>query len=164
MINKVIEWAKERNLHTADPDKQLLKLREEYGELNQAIAKNRQADLEDAIGDMIVVLIILCLQSGAEQISFSDEYVMYYDGGQNGRYLHGIDLGILQLSEYFLHRESNLIKKPITDNAQRIVDALRSISTNYGVYAQDCLEVAYNEIKNRKGKMVNGVFVKESDL
>ncbi len=28
----------------------------------------------------------------------------------------------------------------------------------------DCLETAYNEIKGRKGKMVNGVFVKESDL
>ncbi|MGP6408660.1 MazG-like family protein [Streptococcus dysgalactiae subsp. equisimilis] len=26
------------------------------------------------------------------------------------------------------------------------------------------LEVAYNEIKNRKGKMINGTFVKEEDL
>jgi hypothetical protein len=25
----------------------------------------------------------------------------------------------------------------------------------------DCLDGAYNEIKNRKGKMVDGVFVKE---
>ena len=28
----------------------------------------------------------------------------------------------------------------------------------------ECLSVAYDEIKNRKGKMVNGTFVKESDL
>lgn len=28
----------------------------------------------------------------------------------------------------------------------------------------DCLNKAYNEIKNRKGKTINGVFVKESDL
>lgn len=28
----------------------------------------------------------------------------------------------------------------------------------------ECLGVAYDEIKNRKGKMVNGTFVKESDL
>ncbi|HFI0151223.1 TPA: MazG-like family protein [Streptococcus suis] len=28
----------------------------------------------------------------------------------------------------------------------------------------ECLEVAYNEIKDRKGKMVNGTFVKEEDL
>lgn len=28
----------------------------------------------------------------------------------------------------------------------------------------ECLNVAYDEIKNRKGKMVNGTFVKEEDL
>ena len=28
----------------------------------------------------------------------------------------------------------------------------------------ECLNIAYNEIKNRKGKMVNGTFVKEEDL
>lgn len=28
----------------------------------------------------------------------------------------------------------------------------------------ECLSVAYEEIKNRKGKMVNGTFVKEEDL
>lgn len=30
--------------------------------------------------------------------------------------------------------------------------------------ATECLTQAYNEIANRKGKMINGVFVKESDL
>jgi hypothetical protein len=29
---------------------------------------------------------------------------------------------------------------------------------------EECLEVAYNDIKDRKGKMIDGVFVKESDL
>ena len=29
---------------------------------------------------------------------------------------------------------------------------------------EECLETAYNEIKDREGKMVNGVFVKEEDL
>ena len=28
----------------------------------------------------------------------------------------------------------------------------------------ECLGIAYEEIKNRKGKMINGTFVKESDL
>ena len=28
----------------------------------------------------------------------------------------------------------------------------------------ECLNIAYEEIKNRKGKIVNGTFVKESDL
>ena len=29
---------------------------------------------------------------------------------------------------------------------------------------QTCVQVAYNEIKDRKGKLINGVFVKEEDL
>lgn len=29
---------------------------------------------------------------------------------------------------------------------------------------EDCLQVAYDEIRERKGQMINGVFVKESDL
>lgn len=28
----------------------------------------------------------------------------------------------------------------------------------------ECLDIAYEEIKNRKGKMINGTFVKEEDL
>ncbi|HEM3702195.1 TPA: MazG-like family protein [Streptococcus suis] len=28
----------------------------------------------------------------------------------------------------------------------------------------ECLEIAYNEIKDRNGRMVNGTFVKEEDL
>ena len=27
----------------------------------------------------------------------------------------------------------------------------------------DCLEIAYDDIKDRKGKMIDGIFVKEGD-
>ncbi|EPY9145612.1 MazG-like family protein [Listeria monocytogenes] len=33
-----------------------------------------------------------------------------------------------------------------------------------GLNIKDCIEQAYNEIAGRTGKMVDGVFVKESDL
>lgn len=94
---KLIEqWAKDRNLHTADPTKQTLKLGEEFGELCQGLAKNKTALVIDSIGDMFVVLTILSMQ--------------------------------------------------------------------LGINIEDCAEIAYNEIKDRKGKMINGVFVKQSDL
>lgn len=41
---------------------------------------------------------------------------------------------------------------------------LRSLCAIYEITFEGCLELAYNEIKDRKGKMINGVFVKESDL
>ena len=90
------EWAIERGLHTANPDKQMLKLAEEFGELAQGMAKKNPDQIEDSIGDMYVVMTILSMQLGLD--------------------------------------------------------------------IEDCVLGAYNEIKDRRGKMINGVFVKEADL
>lgn len=90
------KWAIDRNLHTADPNKQALKLGEEFGELCEGLAKGNIDLTKDAIGDMYVVLTILSMQ--------------------------------------------------------------------LGVNIEECIEQAYDEIKDRKGKMIDGVFVKEEDL
>ena len=40
-----------------------------------------------------------------------------------------------------------------------------TISANQlGTDLETCLQIAYDKIKNRKGKTINGNFVKESDL
>lgn len=89
-------WALDKGLDVAEPEKQMLKLMEEVGELAQGLAKGDDYKIIDSIGDVYVVLTILSMQ---------------------------LDLRI-----------------------------------------EDCIEQAYVEIADRKGKMVNGVFVKESDL
>ena len=61
--NKVIEWAKDRNLVKMDnAPKQIIKLQEEVGELASAYLKNNYVEIRDAIGDIQVVLIILSEQ------------------------------------------------------------------------------------------------------
>jgi NTP pyrophosphatase (non-canonical NTP hydrolase) len=90
------QWATDRNLNTADPNKQVLKLGEEFGELCQGLAKNNAPQVYDSIGDIFVVLTILSMQ--------------------------------------------------------------------LGVSIEECVSYAYDEIKDRKGKLVNGVYIKESDL
>ena len=37
------------------------------------------------------------------------------------------------------------------------------ISHNKGYTLEECVKIAYNDIKDRKGVMFNGVFIKESD-
>ncbi|OFA12371.1 nucleoside triphosphate pyrophosphohydrolase [Enterococcus faecalis] len=96
LVKLVEEWAKEKHLDTAEPEKQMLKVIEEVGEVGAALARNNENDLRDGIGDVVVTLIILAMQNNMD-----------------------------------LH---------------------------------ECLNQAYCEIKNRQGKMVNGVFVKEADL
>jgi hypothetical protein len=51
----------------------------------------------------------------------------------------------------------------------RFIDAIGDIAvvlTNLayleGMAIEDCVLIAYNEISNRKGKMVNGTFVKQT--
>lgn len=89
-------WATERNLNHANANKQVIKLGEEFGELCQGMAKDNAVQVYDSIGDMYVVLTILCMQ--------------------------------------------------------------------LGISVEECVSYAYEEIKERKGKMINGVFVKEEDL
>ena len=88
------KWASERGLYEkGDPKTQALKLVEEVGETCRAILKGNQGDIEDGIGDAVVVLTNLA---------------------------HLCDTDI-----------------------------------------EHCIELAYNEIKDRKGKMDNGTFKKD---
>jgi NTP pyrophosphatase (non-canonical NTP hydrolase) len=88
------KWASKRGLYKkGDPKTQALKLVEEVGETCRAILKGNQKDIEDGIGDAVVVLTNLA---------------------------HLCDTDI-----------------------------------------EHCIELAYNEIKDRTGKMDNGTFKKD---
>lgn len=59
------EWAKERGItDRGDIKTQYVKLQEETGELAEAILKDNQADIVDAIGDAVVVLTNLATLAG----------------------------------------------------------------------------------------------------
>lgn len=96
LIKQVEQWSIDKDLHKADPNRQMLKSIEEFGEIGAALSRNKLDDLKDGIGDTVVTLIILAQQ-------------------------HGWSL-------------------------------------------EECLQYAYDEIKGRKGRTINGTFIKESDL
>lgn len=54
--------------------------------------------------------------------------------------------------------------KDIRDDIGDIMVVLINIAERNGLSLYECLEIAYNDIKDRKGKMIDGVFVKEGDL
>jgi NTP pyrophosphatase (non-canonical NTP hydrolase) len=53
--------------------------------------------------------------------------------------------------------------KDCRDDIGDMIVVLINIAERNGYTIQECLEQAWNDIKDRKGKMVNGVFVKEQD-
>ena len=97
IFSDIRKWARVRGIYdSGDQKTQYIKLQEEAGELAKAILNKDKAEVEDAIGDMVVVLTNLA-----------------------------------ELSELRI---------------------------------EDCIDSAYNEISNRKGKMINGTFVKTDGL
>jgi NTP pyrophosphatase (non-canonical NTP hydrolase) len=91
---RIKQWAADRNLiEGSTPLKQMQKLDEEFMELLDGLNHNNIDDIKDAIGDIQVVLCVMCHQLGID--------------------------------------------------------------------VDECREIAWNEIKDRKGRMVDGVFVKE---
>ena len=49
----------------------------------------------------------------------------------------------------------------IADDLGDMMVVMINIMTRNNLTMQECLEKAYNDIKNRKGKMIDGIFVKE---
>lgn len=50
------------------------------------------------------------------------------------------------------------------DSIGDTVVTLICLSMQLGLDFEECLNGAYEEIKDRRGKLINGIFVKESDL
>lgn len=130
VFDDIRDWAEKRGLYQAGDSKtQLIKLGEEFGELCDAFLKQKDFEVYDAVGDIIVVLTNLIKLYEQERID-SDECVMCDNQ-----------------KSYYTKIENNTVK----------VDCANCVE----ITIEDCIYNAYQEIKNRKGKMSNGNFVKD---
>lgn len=155
LITNVQQWSIDRGLDKADSKKQMLKLYEEFGELASGIAKGNKEVVKDSIGDVVVVLIILAQQQGLEKIS---GFCVIFD-------LPSINDPMIRASEYIGLISLRVRRKDeIEEYIVRLISCLRTIAKYENLKFEDCLLQAWNEIKDRKGKLVDGVWVKEEDL
>ena len=155
--NKVQQWFVDRNLNEANPIKQFLKLMEESGELFEGIAKDKSGLIYDALGDIQVVLIGLeqQIKNGA-QISANQQELELL--------LMVSSLGNIA-QKLYAHISHNETKMPLIKSDLMFLDSvISSVSFFNETDADSCLQIAYDVIKDRKGKMIDGVFVKEEDL
>lgn len=155
LIGKIAQWAKDRNLILGStPQKQFIKLMEEFGELCAGIARNDKEKIKDSIGDCGVVLIILNEQCQIEKdLTFTWEFQIETPENQikyTMRYLNDLSWLIDDSKDKFVLSE--------------LITELNGYANYYGFAMLECLEYAYEQIKDRKGRMIDGVFVKEEDL
>ena len=70
----------------------------------------------------------------------------------------------MKITQMFMDLFNKGDKEKQMDGVGDTVVSLICISEQLGLKFNDCLDYAYNEIKDRKGKLINGTFVRESDL
>lgn len=155
LITNVQQWSIDRGLDKADSKKQMLKLYEEFGELASGLAKGNKEVVKDSIGDVIVVLIILAQQQGIKTIAD-----LHYDNSVSDIMLMTSTL-IGTLSYHISNDHQEFMFYNII---QMIVASTELIAKGQELDFEDCLSQAWNEIKDRKGKLIDGVWVKEEDL
>lgn len=160
LVTLTKKWFVDRDLeHGGRLDKQALKLSEEFGELCAGYLKQNEKLTKDSIGDCAVVIVGLALLIDVDVHSIFKSA----DGVRPKETMESFKLLNANISEFQLSQDL-ASKEMCRHNLVRAVAYLKSISKALNYDFADCFEVTYNEIKDRKGKWIDGNFVKEEDL
>ncbi len=155
LIAKIEQWAEDRNIiKGSKPIDQAMKLFSEFGELADNVGKCR--DCRDDIGDCAVVITIILAQN---DMSFGEYLNMMLNSD------HHIKYNVAQLGGCIGDFVSDIASNGrITgDDFLWCIEWLNVIASQIDSSLEECVQIAYNDIKDRKGVMFNGVFIKESD-
>lgn len=161
LVSNIEQWAEDRNLiEGSTPKKQFIKLMEEFGELCSGVSKNKIDVVKDSIGDCFVVMVILAAQRKKDEMLSVDDIIEDFPGFDDDienslisslRGLHRLHYE-LSSQEYIKHLfDFSFI-------------GLLEVADYFDLDIHDCVQSAWDEIKDRKGRMIDGVFVKEEDL
>jgi NTP pyrophosphatase (non-canonical NTP hydrolase) len=159
-IDKVKQWFIDRDLENGGRlDKQSLKLSEEFGELCAGYLKKNEKLTKDSIGDCAVVIVGLALliKADVQEIFEEVSFIENEDVMDSFKWLSA------EISSFQL-RQDLIGKKMCRYNLAHSIGHLKSISNALGYSFEECFELAYQEIKDRKGRWIDGSFVKEEDL
>jgi hypothetical protein len=144
-------WFKTRNMQSLDPKNQLLKTFEEYGELIEGVECCNIDETIDAIGDIYVCLIGLQIQL-KQPLWINSDYKRSNGitplmqqlcslANQFSRGYNGTEIGVTLAFGY-----------------------LEGVASKFNLDIEDCVGCAWEEIKDRKGLVIDGIFIKYNDL
>ena len=185
LIKKIEQWGYEKNIHLASPLMQTTKTFEEAIELMQGVfryeesiysryydiqcvnvmpysefKKNKEkhlTDIKDAIGDIFVTLVMIKIQCNSFRFSVDNAKTTK----KTTKHLKTIK--VITDNVYSIQKELMFNKKSHKTGfyLENITRELNKIANSYDLTLKECVEHAYNEIKDRKGEMKNGLWVKE---
>ena len=159
------EWAKEREIYKQlTPFDELLKTHEEVGELIKACYDNDKPAIQDAIGDTMICLINYCYKERIDVLEQINDVLNFESKRADSKVM--LALNIQDSLNRLMHANFRLIgiggETPFLYfyEITSIIGYLDDIAFLENTTIEECLNLAYNEIKNRKGKIINRKFIK----
>ena len=134
-------------------------------ELIIGISKDNIEVIKDSVGDVFVTLVVgnmltnLKVQPYANPIAFED-MIKYHGVLQSKSIFSKYNIIKCIVNALTSIMEHNCYKVGISD----LWMDLNGVCLMYDLSPIDCIESAYKEIADRKGKVINGTFWKSEDL
>ena len=164
LVPLIHQWTKERGIFDkSTPFNQLLKTHEEVGELIKACYDNDKPAIQDAIGDVMVTLINYCYFKGVDFIPIIKKSLKRPNTTRVSLWFIALQVNRTLNSLIFDEARNNVFDtlEYVSFTVCEMLKPLNSIALLEYSTLEECLNIAYNEIKNRKGKIINGKFIKD---
>ena len=159
LIKKIEQWAIDRGIDNKGTiEGQSIKTAEEIAELIKGISKDNIELIKDSIGDVFVTLVIGNMLNDEEEKINLDQIFH-----SNGEYLTTIPSKTESIS-YLALNIVDIVRNGYNEgDVGWILLNTMFVAKMYNLEFKNCVESAYSEIANRKGRMIDGTFVKEGD-
>ena len=164
LVPLIQEWAKEREIYEQlTPFDELLKTYEEVGELIKACYDNEKPSIQDAIGDVMVTLINYCYLKEVDFILIIRKSLKRPNTTRVSLWFIALQVKSTLNSLIFDEARNNVFDtlEYVSFTICRILRPLNSLALLEDTTLEECLNIAYNEIKDRKGKIINRKFIKD---
>lgn len=165
LVPLIQEWAKEREIYKKITSfNQLLKTHEEVGELIKACYDDDRPAIQDAIGDVMVTLINYCYMERIDVLEQINDVLNFERKRADGKVV--LALSIQDSLTRLMHANFRLLgiggETPFLYFYEiiTIIGYLDDIAFLENTTLKECLNIAYNEIKNRTVRIINGKFIK----
>jgi hypothetical protein len=163
LIDKVVQWGHDRNLNAPENlNAQTMKLVSEFGEIGTALAMNDDREVIDGIGDTFVVAIII-----GQQLDWpltASTFQQSRDEANEGmRYEFATGRLGLFVDAVLKKNPPGQLRALLREFVGAVCNFIKDWEIGDNVTLEGCLEAAYEQIKDRKGVMYHGAFIKESD-
>ncbi len=164
LVPLIHQWAKERGIFDKiTPFHQLLKTHKEVGELIKACYDNDKPAIQDAIGDVMVTFINYCYIKEVDFIPIIRKSLKRPNTTRVSLCFIALQVNRKLNSLIFDEAKSNVFDtlEYISFTVCEMLRPLNSIALLEDTTLEECLNIAYNEIKDRIGRIINGKFIKD---